>query len=59
MVQEHWLEQLGAVLREQRQYDKQNQSSWYETEDSHLILDSFCFTSGTNSIFSYELYTSF
>ncbi len=59
MVQELWLERLGAVLKEQRHYDTQNQSFWYETEGCHLILDSFCFSSGTNPIFSYELYTSF
>ncbi|MDY0287320.1 MAG: hypothetical protein RBR15_00680 [Sphaerochaeta sp.] len=59
MVQDQWLEQLGAVLSEQRQYDTQNQSSWYEAEACHIILDSFCFTPVSNPIFSYELYTSF
>ncbi|HKM05355.1 MAG TPA: DEAD/DEAH box helicase [Sphaerochaeta sp.] len=58
MVQDLWLKELGAILQEQRQYDAQNQSIWYETEACHLIFDTFCFSSG-NPIFSYELYTSF
>ena len=58
MVQDLWLKELGAILQEQRQYDAQNQSIWYETEGCHLIFDTFCFSSG-NPIFSYELYTSF
>ncbi|HKL57515.1 MAG TPA: hypothetical protein VJ854_03880, partial [Sphaerochaeta sp.] len=53
------MEQLGAILREQRQYDAHNQSILYETEDCNLILDTFCFDPVGNPIFSYELYTSF
>lgn len=53
------MEQLGAILRELRQYDTQNQSSWYETEDCNIIVDTFCFSPTGNPIFSYELYTSF
>ncbi|MDY0287338.1 MAG: DEAD/DEAH box helicase [Sphaerochaeta sp.] len=59
MVHDQWLEQLGAVLKEQRHYDTQNQSSWYETEACHIIVDSFCFDPSAKAIFSYELYTSF